>query len=138
MSIICLFLVFIIFVGCLQEKTEVASTPAITQKPVPTPAPNWEYGKVILNQKSCTVCHVSGTEEKSTGMRLEEIQAKMSENYSFSDFKKAVERQGKKMPSYKGLISKNDLCCLYSFFTKGKTVAGCTPCNEANLNWCGT
>jgi cytochrome c551/c552 len=134
MRIIFLVLVFVIFVGCLQQTTEVASTPAITQKPVPTPTPNWEYGKVILNQKSCTVCHVSGTEEKSTGMRLEELQAKMAENYSFADFKKAVERQGKLMPSYKGLLSKNELCCLYSFLTKGKTVEGCAPCKKVILD----
>ncbi len=126
--IICLFLVFVIFVGCLQQQTEVATTPAITQKPAPTPTPNWEYANRILLQKNCTTCHVTGADGDSYGIRLEELQLKMAENYSFIDFKKAVEWQGEKMPSYKGLISKQELCCLYSFFTKGKSTEGCTPC----------
>lgn len=104
----------------------------------PTPTPNWDYGRAVFQMKSCSTCHAIEKKEKSIGLSLEDLRAKMSDGYSFVQFTNAVHQQGKIMPSYKGLLSKREICCLYSFLTKGKQVEGCTECKEVILDWCGT
>lgn len=135
-----IFFTIIALVSCSRNSSHSIAIPitSLPEKTTPTPTSNRHFGRKVFIEKSCNVCHSLNQGEQGTGQSLDHLQATMSENYSFAKFVNAIHRPKKIMPSYKGLVSKKELCCLYSFLTKGKEVEGCVKCEEVLVDWCGT